>query len=298
MRKSFPLLACIVLVVSIISPVGAATINFINPSAPPQSQVIGVVDVTASGNSIGPQYLSQLTATSTAATVLGPTPPPFTAIGNARAELASDLYLTSPGTTRTITAPFSSLGFFAEGSGSAVSDSYTASADVYSGDDSTTAAGTWTIHVDPTGVEVPGTPTLITLDASIVGELEVVGTSSADATWLVGTNFGTVMNGSASQLTPALTPFSDSGSLSFNIPLGTTFQLTLLYQLNAAGTGISNSRAEVFSALAGDTLADEATMSLLTITAEVGAVVPEPSSLALLSLGCIGLVAFRRRRRI
>ena len=174
-----------------------------------------------------------------------------------------------------------------------------ASADVYSGDDSTTAPGTWTIHVDPTGTEVPGTPTLITLDASIVGDLEVVGTATADASWFVGTNFGTVMSNSASQIVPGLTPFSDSGSLSFVIPLGSTFQLTLLYELDAAGTGISNSRAEVFSAIASP-LALRATSappttSQLTITAEVQSVIPEPSSLALLSIGMLG-VAVRRRR--
>jgi hypothetical protein len=198
--------------------------------------VIGAVEATASGFTIGPQTLSQLTATSTSNTTLGPVPPPFTAITNARAELASDLFLTSPGTTRNITAPFSSLGFFAEGIGTAGADSYTVRADAYSGDTSSALPGTWTIHVDPTGLEVAGTPTLITIDASIVGDLDVVGTATADAAWLVSTNFGTVMNGSASQSTPGLSPFSDLGTLSFIIPLGGTFSINSTQPASACRT--------------------------------------------------------------
>jgi hypothetical protein len=284
----------------------AATINYINPSAPPQSQVIAAVTMNASGwPSPAPTTLSHIAGSSLSHTVLGPVPPPLTTQTFGQAEIFTNLNSTGAGTSRTISVP--GFGrFVAEGLGTTGTDFYTGNADVYSGDTSSTAPGTWTVHVDPTGIEVPGTPTLITIDASIVGELEVVGTSSADASWLVNTSFGTLMSGSASQSTPGLTPFSDSGSISFVIPLGGTFTLTLLYQLDAAGTGISNSRAEVFPSVVGSPAAPfgggplsagpAPTVTAFTITAQVGAV-PEPSTFALLGLGFIGLLGYRARRR-
>jgi len=279
----------------------AATINYVNPSAPPDSHVIAAVDMTASGWTVGPTVLGGVNGTSVSQTILGPVPPPFNAQTFGQAEIFTDLNSVGPGVSRTISVP--GFGrFVAEGQGTAAIASYTGNADVYSGDSSGSGNAPWTIHVDPTGAEIAGTPTTITITASIVGEVEAVGTSSADASWFLSSNFGTIMSGSASQATPGLTPFSDSGTLTFVIPLGGTFQLDLLYQLDAAGTGISNSRAEVFSAVAGPFsgpyLFAGITESMLTITAEVGEiVVPEPSSIALLAMGVLGLLGFSRFRK-
>lgn len=289
----------------------AATIHYVvSPSPPPLSQATAFVDVTASGVGTAPSPTTASSAFggSLSHTRLGPNPPPFTASAFGQAEIFTNLNNTAPGTTRNVSVP--GFGqFVAQGTGTTGGDSYNAAASVYSGDTSSTAPGTWTVFVNATGLEIPGTPTLVTIDASIVGEVFASGAGLANASWLLSTNLGSVMSGTASQLVPGLTPFSDSGSLSFLIPLNSSFQLTLLYQLDATGAGIASSRAEVLASSAGPLLAPGGlgvlaaaplTTTTLTITAEVGGslpTVPEPGTLSLFGLGAVGLVAGKVRRR-
>ncbi|MGE3313690.1 MAG: PEP-CTERM sorting domain-containing protein [Planctomycetaceae bacterium] len=287
----------------------AATIHYVNPTPPPVSQAFAAVDVTASGvvTAPSPTVTSSAFGGSLSHTRLGPSPP-FTAMATGQAEIFTNLNSVAPTTSRTISIP--GFGrFYAEGTGTAASDSYSADSRVYSGDNSSLVPSLWTIFVNATGLEVPGTPTLVTIDASIVGEVAASGGGNASANWLLSSSYGSIMNGSAGQFTPGLTPFSDSGSLSFIIPLNSSFQLTLLYELNATGSGVSDSRAEVFASTGSSLMfakefgpmgfLSDPTVTALTITAEVGALAtPEPSSILLSVLGAVGMWSgYSRRRR-
>jgi hypothetical protein len=58
------------------------------------------------------------------------------------------------------------------------------------------------------------------------------------------------MSGAASQTVPGTTPFTDAGSITFTIPLGSTFQLQADYDQNTSGSGAgANSTAEIDSFL-------------------------------------------------
>lgn len=89
--------------------------------------------------------------------------------------------------------------------------------------------------------------------------VEIVGgTAIADASWNVATtSHGTVMMGAASQATIGNTPFADVGLLTFTIPLGSTFELLVDYDLSTSGSG------------AGADSTSEITASLVQISAEL-----------------------------
>jgi hypothetical protein len=302
-RSLCVVLALALTAVGLVEDAQAVSITYTNLSPPPTHNVYGYAVANSSGQpSAGPALVFSPNAASVNHTTLGPSPPTIDSLTFTSAEIFTDLNLTGVGASRSIVVP--GFGqFVAEGQSIAAGGFYTAEADVFSGHSLSPTAGTpWTIFVNPTGLEVAGTPTLITIDTSIVGEVAASAGATADASWLVSTNFGTVMNGAASQTVAGLTPFSDAGTLSFIIPLGGSFQMTLLYQLDAAGSGITDSRAEVFSSIVSPFKAFgpsslEPTNSHLTITAEVGvAVVPEPGTLALAGIGAMGVSLLRRRR--
>jgi hypothetical protein len=58
------------------------------------------------------------------------------------------------------------------------------------------------------------------------------------------------MSGAASQSAPGSTNFNDSGSLTFSVPLGGTFDLLVDYDLSTSGSGAgASSTSEVTSSL-------------------------------------------------
>ena len=91
----------------------------------------------------------------------------------------------------------------------------------------------------------------MTVNGTIAGSVAVAGASVADASWNVATiGFGTVMSGTANQAVPGTTPFSDSGSLTFTVPLGGTFELLVDYDLSTSGSGAgADSTSEIASSL-------------------------------------------------
>jgi hypothetical protein len=108
------------------------------------------------------------------------------------------------------------------------------------------------VHVDPSGLETPGTPAYVTIDASIAGYIEIVGGSAvADATWNVAApGQGTVIGGTASQAVAGNSPFADSGSLTFMVPLGSSFDLLVDYDLSTSGAGAgADSTSEITASL-------------------------------------------------
>lgn len=262
----------------------AANITYTNPSPPPTSKAYTAVDVDASGE-IGSNSLDGDMGAGAAATVVGPFLVNHT-IASATANIGHDLFSTTSTSLNKFVAAPAAGDFFAEGTSTDAAGFYSSHAYAHSGDTSSPTPGTaWTIWVNPTGAEIAGTPTLLTLDASIVGDLFVnSGAATADASWNITTNFGTIVSGSSSLNTVGTLPYSDTGSLSFVIPLGSSFQLTVEFDVMATGTGNSSSRAEISSNTA-----------MLDITAEVG-VVPEPSTFALVGLGALGMIGWRRRR--
>ena len=233
---------------------GAITITYVNPG-PADSRVhVGFVN-DASGNMTS-DLVSSPNAASRNDTVFGPLPPigelpSFDAMAYAAAELGTNLEAPLGTGVRSVFAQLN-LGFFqAHGETLAGSGGYSSLAAAFSGDTTAFAPGPWIVHVDPSGSEVAGTPVDVTITGSISGHVTVAGTSIADAAWNVATTgFGTVMNGSASQTVPGSTPFSDGGSLTFTLPLGSTFELLVDYSLSTSGSGLgADSTAEITASL-------------------------------------------------
>lgn len=245
----------------------AITITYVNPG-PLDSRVWVGFDNDASGN-LTSDLVVAAAAASRNDTLYGPLPPvgqlpSFDAMAYAAAELGTNLNAPLGTGTRSVFAPLNLSFFQAHGQTLAPSGSYASHAYAYSGD--TTASGPmhWTVHVDPSGSEVAGTLADVTVSGSLAGQVSVAGSSLADATWNVATaSYGTVMAGAASQSVPGSTPFSDAGSITFSLPLGSTFDLIVDYDLSTSGNG------------AGADSTAEITASLV----EISAVIPPPMSM-------------------
>ncbi len=233
---------------------GAITITYVNPG-PLDSRVFVGFANNASGN-LTSDLVTHSSAASRNDTVFGPLPPPFTlpsfdAKAYGAAELGTNLNAPLGSGVRSAFAPLNMPFFQAHGETLAASGAYSSQAFAFSGDTTSTTPTRWIVHVDPSGSETAGTLADVTVTGSIAGHVDVAGSSLADASWNVTTTgFGTVMSGSASQSTPGSTPFTDSGTLTFTLPLGSTFELLVDYDLSTSGSGAgANSTSEVSASL-------------------------------------------------
>lgn len=232
---------------------GAVTITYVNPA--PQSRVIVQTDNDSSGYTIN-GVNSDPNAFSRNQTAYGPLPPPgqlanYHTETYAGAELGTDLNAPLGSGVRSVFAPFNPTFFRSSGQTTDAAGFYSSQALAHSGNDLSNGAAPWVIHVDPSAGETVGTPTSVTIDASIAGVVSAAGASVADASWNVTTTLnGGVIAGSASQTVVGSTSFSDSGSLTFIVPLGSTFELLVDYDLSTSGSGVgANSNAEVTASL-------------------------------------------------
>ena len=236
------------------APAGAITITYVNPG-PADSRVwVGFAN-DASGN-LTSDLVSAPAAASRNDTVYGPLPPigmlpSFDAMDYGAAELGTNLNAPLGSGVRSIFAPLNPSFFQAHGETLAASGAYASHAFSYSGNASSSGPTPWIVHVDPSGVETAGTPALVTVTGTIAGHVTVAGAALADATWNVTTSsFGTVMVGSASQAVAGSTPISDSGTITFALPLGSTFDLLVDYDLTTSGSGAgADSTSEITSSL-------------------------------------------------
>jgi len=226
----------------------AVTFTYVN-SGPADSRVYVGFFNNASGNTTS-DLVSDPAAYSRNDTLLGPLVPPFDALAYSGAELGTNLDNLTGSSPRSVFSPFNPTFFRAHGQAIASTGSYSANAFAFSGDTTATSPGAWTVHVDPSGAEVAGTPATVTVDASIAGFVSVAGASVADAAWSVTTSAGSVMSGTANQSVAGTTNFSDLGTISFSVPLGGTFDLTVDYDLSTSGGGVgADSTSQVDASL-------------------------------------------------
>jgi len=229
--------------------VNAITITYVNVG-PSDSRVFVGTANDASGYTAS--YLdSDSQAISRNDTLYGPLSGSFDAMANARSELGTNLNCTTCYGVRSVFAPLNPTFFQAHGETLAPTGSYSSNAFSFSGDTTSTGPTAWIVHVDPSGAEVPGTPVQVMITGSISGVVSAAGTSMATALWNVTSpSNGTVMSGTASQPTPGTTNFNDAGTLIFNMPLGSTFDLLVNYNLSTNGNGAgANSTSEVSQSL-------------------------------------------------
>ncbi len=228
---------------------GAITITYVN-SGPSDSRVFVGFANNASGDTTS-DLVADPAAYSRNDTLYGPSTLPFDAMAYGGAELGTNLNAPLGAGVRSVFAPFNPTFFRAHGVTSAASGSYSCDAFAFSGNTTSTTPTAWIVHVDPSGAEVAGTPADVTVTGSIAGDLSVAGVSVADASWNVAaTSFGTVMSGTANQSVAGSSSFSDSGSLTFTVPLGGTFGLLVDYDLSASGGGSgADSTSEINSSL-------------------------------------------------
>jgi hypothetical protein len=228
------IISVLALVVSTANGAAAITITYMDT---PDSRVFAGFANDASGNPTS-DLINHPMAVSRNDTVLGPLPPPFTAAANAGAELGTNLNVIGTG-TRSVFAPFNpSIFFQADGQTLTAAGFYSSHAFSYSGNTASSGPTPWVIHIDPSVGETPGTPADVTVTGDISGFVTAAGASVADASWNVATTSnGPVMVGSASQGVPGTTNFSDSGSITFTVPLGGTFELLVDYDLTTSGSG-------------------------------------------------------------
>lgn len=248
------------LAIALVAPAGyAITITYDNPG-PNDGQVHGgftnIVQVSQPGFYTTTDFLSHENVIARFDTAIGHgTFPTIESTATAQVEIGTNLNSPTGTGVRSVFAPITNSSFVAargETYQPGPNGNYSSNAFVHSGDASSTTTPTaWTIFVDPETGEVPGTPVDVTIDASILGNLSAAGSSTADATWTVSTtSFGAVMAGSQSQSVVGSSVISDSGSLTFTILLGSTFELFVHYDLNAAGSGAgANSFSEITSSL-------------------------------------------------
>ena len=241
---------------SVVIDSNAITVTYVNVG-PGDSRVFVGFANDASGNTTS-DLVSDPAAYSRNDTLYGPLPPAgnlpsFDAMAYGAAELGTDLNCTVCYGVRSVFAPllYPSTFFQAHGETLAPTGTYSSNAFSFSGDTTSTSPTAWIIHVDPSGSEVAGTPTQVTVSGSIAGFVSVAGASMSNALWnVMSPSYGTVMSGTASQSTAGTTNFSDSGTLIFTIPLGSTFDLLVNYDLSTSGSGAgANSTSEVSQSL-------------------------------------------------
>jgi hypothetical protein len=229
------------------------TITYVNPG-PLDSRVFVGFDNDASGN-LTSDFVSHSSAASRNDTVSGPLPPigmlpSFDAMAYASAELGTNLNAPLGTGVRSVFAPLNPTFMQAHGETLAGSGSYSSHAFSHSGDTTSTTPMHWTVHVDPSGTEVAGTPADVTVTGTIAGQLTVAGTSIAAVAWNVATTAGTVIANTLTQSVPGTTNFSDTDSLTFTLPLGSTFELLVDYDLTTSGSGAgADSTSEITSSL-------------------------------------------------
>jgi hypothetical protein len=232
----------------------AITVTYVNPG-PLDSRVFVGFANDASGN-LTSDLVVHPSAASRNDTVYGPLPPPMTlpsfdAMVYGAAELGTNLNAPLGSGVRSVFAPLNLSFFQAHGETLAGTGAYASHAYAFSGDTTSSAPTHWIVHVDPSGLEVPGTLADVTVTGSISGAVTVAGASLANAAWNVDvTGVGTVMAGTATLAIPGSTPFSDAGSLTFTVPLGGTFELLVDYDLTTSGSGAgADSTSEVTASL-------------------------------------------------
>lgn len=209
------------------APAAAITITYENPG-PADSRVFVGIDNDSSGWTTY-DVISHENVFSRSDTAYGPLPPTgqlpsFDAEYYASAELGTNLNAPLGTGIRSVFSPLNPTFFRASGMTLQPTGVYASHSFVYSG--------------PATPAENIGDPAVVTIDASISSTLTVSGAASADATWTVTTTtHGGVIGGGATQTVPGVTPFSDSGTLRFQVLLGDTFELAVDYDLNAAGSG-------------------------------------------------------------
>ena len=244
-----------VMIVTLAIEANAVTITYVN-TGPTDSRIFVGFDNNSSGYTTN-DFISDPAAFSRADTAYGPLPPvgqlpAFDARTDARAELGTNLNNPIGTGIRSIFSPITtSFNVLAHGETYAGTGSYSSHSYVHSGDTTSTTPTHWIINVDPSGSEVAGTPTDVTVTGSISGLLSVAGASIADASWnVVTTSHGTIMSGSANQSSTGTSLISDTGTLIFTIPLGSTFELLLDYDFSTSGSGAgANSTSEISASL-------------------------------------------------
>lgn len=256
MRVYTSIVLRIALVSIALSPLAARaiTITYVNPG-PLDSRVFVGFANDASGYTTS-DLVAAPAAASRNDTAHGPLPPigqlpSFDAMVYGAAELGTNLNAPLGSGVRSVFAPLNLTYFQAHGQTLAGTGVYSSDTFAHSGNTTSTTPTHWIVHVDPSGSEVAGTPADVTITGSIAGNVTVAGASLADATWNVATTgYGTVMAGSASQAVPGSTPFSDGGTLTFSLPLGSTFDLLVDYHLSTSGSGAgANSTSEITASL-------------------------------------------------
>ena len=233
----------------------AVTITYVNAGTQDSRVYVGFAN-DSSGYTTS-DLVSDPAVLSRADTAYGPLPPAgklpsYDARTDVRAELGTDLNSPLGTGVRSVFSPITD-GFSCEAHGETLQATgvYSSNAFAHSGDTTATAPMSWIINVDPSGAEVPGTLADVTVTGSIAGLVSVAGASVADVSWNVATtSFGTVMAGSANQNVVGATPFTDSGSITFTVPLGSTFELLVDYELSTSGSGAgANSTGEISASL-------------------------------------------------
>ncbi len=150
-------------------PARAITITYVNPG-PLDSRVFVGFANDASGN-LTSDLVVHGSVASRNDTVYGPLPPPgdlpsFDAMAYGSAELGTNLDAPLGAGVRSVFAPLN-VGFLqAHGETIAGTGFYSSHAYAHSGDTTSTGPAHWIVHVDPSGVEVAGTPADVTIDAT------------------------------------------------------------------------------------------------------------------------------------
>jgi len=235
--------------------VEAIIITYSNPG-PNDSQVHGgftnIVHVLQPGFYTTSDFLSHANVISRADTAIGHGTFPLTeSTATARVEIGTNLNSPTGTGVRTVFSPIPNASTFTAAGQTyqpAPNGNYDSHAVVHSENLATGATPTpWVVNVLPSVGETPGTPVDVTINAWITGTVSVAGTSTADATWdVTTTTHGSVMAGTVSQVVVGSSPISDTGTLTFTIPLGTSFQLLVDYETNATENGAAaNSFSEV-----------------------------------------------------
>jgi len=254
----------------------AIIITYSNPG-PTDSVVYGgfnnIVQVSQPGFFTTTDFLSHANVIARFDTAIGHGTFPLTeSTATAQVEIGTDLNSPTGTGIRTVFAPITNASFLAARGQTyqpGPNGNYSSQSFVHSGNASTTTTPTaWLISVLPSVGEVAGTPVDVTIDADILGSISVAGASTADATWNVTTTtHGSVMANTVSLATAGTSPINDTGTLTFTIPLGTTFELFVHYDLNTAGSGAG---ANSFSEVTASTVEVSAVLAPPMFTATLG----------------------------